>query len=252
VAVKRPVPLIRYLLPLAFLALWQAAVAAKLLDPLFFPPPSQLAATLVRMVRYGDLFPQMRLTLVRTAAGFVPGALAGILCGTAMGMSRTIRQTLEPSLSALYTLPKMTLLPMLMVLAGTGEAPRVILIAAAVWLQVSMHTLDGVSSIDAHYVEMAMNLRANRAMRFRRVYLPASAPQVFTGLRLGLGRAVGIAITSELLMAAGGLGGVLMRSWQSFAIDRVYASVIVVALLGVAVHNGLRSLESRLLPWRAR
>ena len=85
---------------------------------------------------------------------------------------------------------------------------------------------------------------------FRHIYLPASLPQIFTGLRLGTGRALGIAISSELLTAGGGLGGLVARSWRTFAMDQLYVAVIVAALLGASIHSGLKMLEIRLLPWR--
>jgi ABC-type nitrate/sulfonate/bicarbonate transport system permease component len=239
-------------LPAGLLAAWELAVALAWLDPLFFPPPSKLFATGFEMLRSGDLGEQIRITLSRTGAGFFAGALAGIVCGIFMGALEWVRRSLEPLISALYNLPKLTLLPMLMLLTGTGETPRLILIAAAVFLQVVMHTLDGVRGVSPHYVEMAVNHGASGWLLFRRVYLPASAPQIFTGLRLGMGRALALAISAELLTGAGGIGSLVMRSWQTFAIERLYVAVVTAALLGACVHKSLKLLETRLLPWRSR
>jgi NitT/TauT family transport system permease protein len=169
-----------------------------------------------------------------------------------MGALTPVRRSLQPLITALYNIPKLTLLPMLMLLAGTGEAPRLILISAVAFLQVAIHTLDGVRGISPHYVEMASHYGANRWLMFRRVYLPASSPQVFTGLRLGIGRSLGIAVSSELLTGAGGLGGLVMRSWQTFAIEKLYVAVIVTALLGALIHTVLRVMERRLLPWKVQ
>jgi NitT/TauT family transport system permease protein len=244
--------LMRWWFVVLLLAVWQVASSTSLLDPLFFPPPSTLFATSLAMVRSGDLAPRMRDTLVRTAVGFLPGAIAGILVGVAMGALTPVRRSLQPLITALYNIPKLTLLPMLMLLAGTGEAPRLILISAVAFLQVAIHTLDGVRGISPHYVEMASHYGANRWLMFRRVYLPASSPQVFTGLRLGIGRSLGIAVSSELLTGAGGLGGLVMRSWQTFAIEKLYVAVIVTALLGALIHTVLRVMERRLLPWKVQ
>jgi NitT/TauT family transport system permease protein len=232
------------------LAVWQVASSTALLDPLFFPPPSILLATCVAMFRSGDLAPQIRVTLARTAAGFLAGAVAGIVCGIAMGAFEPMRRSLEPLITALYNIPKLTLLPMLMLLAGTGEAPRLILISAVAFLQVAIHTLDGVRGISPHYVEMASHYGASRWLLFRRVYLPASSPQVFTGLRLGVGRSLGVAISAELLTGSSGLGGLVMRSWQTFAIEKLYVTVIVAAVLGALIHEVFRVMERRLLPWK--
>jgi ABC-type nitrate/sulfonate/bicarbonate transport system permease component len=251
---RRPGPpwLLQLWLPAALLAAWELAVAFSWLDPLFFPPPSKLFATGFEMLRSGDLGEPIRMTASRAGAGFLAGALAGIVCGTFMGALDPVRRSLEPLISALYNVPKLTLLPMLMLLTGTGETPRLILIAAAVFLQVVIHTLDGVRGVSPHYVEMAVNHGATRWLLFRRIYWPASAPPIFTGLRLGMGRALSIAIAAELLTGAGGLGGLVMRSWQSFAIERLYVAVTITALLGASIHKGLKLVEARLLPWHSQ
>jgi ABC-type nitrate/sulfonate/bicarbonate transport system permease component len=243
--------LMRWWFVALLLAVWQVASSTRLLDPLFFPAPSMLFATCVAMFRSGDFAPRILDTLIRTAAGFLPGAIAGIVVGIAMGALDSVRRSLEPLITALYNIPKLTLLPMLMLLAGTGETPRLILISSVAFLQVAIHTLDGVRGISPHYVEMASHYGANRWLMFRRVYLPASSPQVFTGLRLGIGRSLGIAISSELLTGAGGLGGLVMRSWQSFAIEKLYVTVMIAAVLGALIHTVLRAMEHRLLPWKA-
>lgn len=244
--------LLRVWVPITLLAAWQLAAALSWLDPLFFPPPSRLLATGVEMVRSGELAPQIRTTLFRAIAGFLAGAVAGIGCGAVMGAFNAVRRSIEPLIAALYHIPKLTLLPMLMIIVGTGEAPRQVLIGGVVFLQVVMHTLDGVRSVDPHYVEMAANHGATHGLLFRRVYLPASAPQIFTGLRLGFGRALGITISSELLIGGGGLGGLVMRSWETFEVERLYVAVIVAALLGVCIHKSLQLVEMRLVAWGAK
>jgi len=235
--------------PAALIAAWELAVRLSFLDSLFFPAPSRLFATGLEMLRRGDLGLSIRVTLTRAGTGFLIGALAGVSCGAAMGALKVVRRALAPLVAALYNSPKLTLLPMLMILAGTGETPRLILTAASAFLLVVMHTHDGIRSLNPHYVELAVDLGAKRWLLFRHVYLPATLPQIFTGLRLGMGRALGITISCELLTGAGGLGGLVLRSWRTFAIEELYVTVIVAALLGASIHGGLKVLETKLLPW---
>lgn len=240
---------IRVLVPLLLLALWEIAVRFGWLDALFFPPPTKLFDTAVLLTRNGDLGPRIATTLARAGSGFAIGALAGVLCGVAMGAVRLVRLAFSPLVSALYSVPKITLLPMLLLLAGVGEAPRQILIAATSFLVVVMHTQDGVQRVSRHFVEMARQYGASTWLVFRRVYLPACLPQLFTGIRLGMGRALVITISAELLTATGGLGGMVARAWQTFAIEQLYVAVIMSALLGACIHGTLRFLEARMLPW---
>ena len=244
----------KWLLPAApvvvLLALWQALAHARVLDPLFFPPPSVLAVTLVEMIRDGSLALHLAATLKRLAAGFLIGSITGISCGLLMGGSARLRQMFEPLVSALYSTPKLTLLPMLMLFFGVGEASRVFLIAAACFVLIAVHTLDAVRSVDPVHVEVARNYGARRWDVFRKVYVPASLPMIFTGLRLALGRGLVITVSVELVTPSEGLGSMIWLAWQSFATERLYIGVILTAVLGGMFHAGLRQLERKAIPWR--
>jgi len=234
-------------------AAWEASVRAGWLDALFFPSPSTLVKTFWAMVKSGEIAENAGRTLMRASVGFGIGAAAGILAGAAMGGSRWARWVLEPVTAAMNSSPKLTLFPMLMLVVGTGEPARQILLAATAFVIVTLTTFDGVSGINAHFKEMALNCGAGRGLLWRRVYLPASAPQIFSGLRLAMGRVLVMSITVEMLGGAGrGLGSLVWTSWQTFAIERLYVAVAISALFGLTIHHGLKSLESRLIPWRLK
>lgn len=239
-------------LPGGFLAAWQWAAAAGWLDPLFFPPPSRLAQAAVRQFVHGDLASQVYSTLARSFLGFLAGAVAGLVCGAAMGVSTRVHRSLEPLISALYSTPKITLLPMLMLLVGVGETSRLLIIAAGCFILVAMHTLDGITSVDPHYVDMAQNCGATREVLFRRVYLPACTPHVFTGMRLAAGRGLVTTLSVEMVSAGEGLGNVILHSWQTFSTERLYLAIVLTALLGAMLHQSLRGIEKRLIPWRKK
>lgn len=239
-------------LPSLILALWELAAAAKLLDPLFFPPPSQLLPAARRLIASGELGHHLGLTLARFLSGYAIGVSAGLATGILMGVFAILRRAFEPAISALYTTPKMSLLPMLMLLLGVGEAPRIVLIAAGSFIMLAIHGLDAVRGIDRTYLEMARNYGASRTALFRKVYLPATLPQVFTGLRLAMGRALMITVAVELVSSPEGLGGMIWSAWQTFATEKLYIGVILTAIMGSALHASLRRLETVAVPWRAR
>jgi ABC-type nitrate/sulfonate/bicarbonate transport system permease component len=232
------------------LALWQALAYTRVLDPLFFPPPSVLATTVVEMIRDGSLARHLAATVRRLAAGFLIGSLSGLSCGLLMGGSARLRQMIEPLVSALYSTPKLTLLPMLMLFFGVGEASRVFLIAASCFVLLAMHALDAVRGVDPVHVQVARNYGARRLDVLRKVYLPASLPMIFTGLRVALGRGLVITISVELLTPSDGLGSMIWLAWQTFATERLYIGVILTAALGGVFHAVLRRLERRAIPWR--
>jgi len=234
---------------LAGLSAWELFTRLGLLNPLFFPAPSFLVVSAWNMLLAGDLISQVWATVARTLAGFFLGALGGCLCGLVLGTVSSIRRSLEPLIFAIYTAPKLSLLPILMLFLGIGEAPKVALIASACFLILTFQTADAVRSISQSYVEIATNYGAGRFAVWRAVYLPASLPHLFTGLRLALGRALTIAVAVEMISSGDGLGGMLWWAWQTFTTDQLYIAVFAAAVLGVVFHASLHFLETKLVPW---
>jgi len=231
------------------LLIWEFSAHQGWLDPLFFPAPSYLCLAAWKMTFDGDLLSQVWLTLYRTVVGFTLGSLAGLICGLLMGGFSVIRRALEPLISAVYTTPKVSLLPILMLFFGIGEAPKLILASVGCWIIVALQVLDAVRRVKPGYVEMASNYGANRLEILQMVYLPASIPYVFTGLRLALGWALMITVAVEMVSSGDGLGGMLWLSWQTFTTEKLYVGVFIASTLGLLFHAGLRYFESKLIPW---
>jgi len=236
--------------PLAIIAAWELLSSTRVLEPLFFPAPSTLVQTGSEMIQTGELQRHLQTTLKRMLQGFVLGTTSGIVCGLAMGAIPVVRHALDPLISALWTSPKLTLLPMLIIIIGIGEAPKILLIAVGCFIVVALYTLDGVRGVNRGYVDLARNYGANHLAILRKVYLPAVSPAVFTATRLALGRALTLTVSVELLNSREGLGYLVYVAWQSFRIDRLYIAVVLTAGLGMLFHVSLCALEKRLLTWR--
>jgi ABC-type nitrate/sulfonate/bicarbonate transport system permease component len=242
---------LRAVLPLSLLALWEALVHFKFLNRLLFPPPSRLFQVALQMIRAGELPRHLLASLSRLGIGLAAGSVAGLLCGLLMGSSRTVRIALEPVVSAFYTLPKLALLPMLMVLLGVGEPAGIVVIAASCFTMLSIHSLDAVRNLNRAYVVVAVNHGAGRAAVLRRVYLPACAPEILTGLRLAAGRALVVTISVEMLASPDGLGSLIWISWQTLMTEKLYVALLAASATGLALHYAGRSLEAMLVPWKA-
>jgi ABC-type nitrate/sulfonate/bicarbonate transport system permease component len=193
---------------------------------------------------------QLGATLARTLAGAALGIVAGIVCGLLMGLSLPVQKSTESLLSILISTPKVSLLPILMLVLGIGEAPRLTLIATTAFVVVALQMLDAVLTLDGGYRELAANYGADSWQLIRWVYLPAALPHLFTGIRLGIGRALGTCITVEILGARHGIGHMIWSGWESFQPDRIYVGVFLTATLGVAFHLSLKAIERRIAPWR--
>jgi len=237
-------------LPAALMVIWELSVRFGLLDAVFYPPPSQLARAAARLWASGDLLTAMLATLTRALLGFIPGALAGAAIGAAMGSSAAIRQMVEPSLSSLYSVPKLALLPIFLLMLGVGETARLALISLGTALTMSIQLFDGVRGIDSGYVEMARNYGASRWALLKKVYFPGAMPSLFTGSRITLGRAIVLAISVELVTGSPGLGSMIWLAWQTFSTERLYVSVIAAGLIGYLSQTAILALEKRVLRWR--
>jgi NitT/TauT family transport system permease protein len=238
--------------PCSLLAGWEAGVRAGVVDAIFFPPPSALAARAAELVAQGLLPRACAHSVWRTLCALVPGAGLGILAGTAMGASDGVRRLFEPSFAALYSMPKLALLPVFLLILGVGEPARLALVALGVFLLMTMQVFDAARSLDAGHLEMARLYGASPWQLWRRVYGPACLPQIFTGLRLSFGRAFVMSISVELVTGAPGLGSLIWMAWQSFSPDRLYVAVLTAAALGYAAQTFLRRLERRAVPWKDR
>jgi ABC-type nitrate/sulfonate/bicarbonate transport system permease component len=237
-------------LPLLALVAWQIAVGAGFLNPLFFPAPSTLAGSAVKMIRSGELEWNAAATLGRTVVGFLTGSAAGLAVGLLMGGIASIRKSLQPIVSALNATPKVSLLPILILFFGVGEAAPITLIALSSLVIVSIHTFDAVQQIRPVWVELAVNYGATKRTLFHKIYLPACLPPVFTGLRLALANALVVAVACELVTPSSGLGSMIWLAWQTFSTDRLWIALLTTALLGSLLHEFLRRLEKRLVPWK--
>jgi len=238
-------------LPSLLLTLWEISSSSKWINPFFFPAPSKILATAAAMLVHGEVVRVLAATLSRWAGGALIGALLGIACGVVMGLSVTGRRTLLPFVSGLYATPKLTIFPLLLLLMGLGNAPKITLVALVSFIFLASQTHDAIRSVKPGYVEMARNYGAGRRALLRRVYLPAALPQIFTGLRLASARSLVVAISLELVSGTDGLGALIWLAWQTLATERLYVGILLAASLGIFMHRGLAALETKLVPWRA-
>ena len=232
------------------LAVWEALTRFHVLDPLFFPAPSTLFLTLGSLTASGEVGRQVTRTLQRTAAGFGVGVVGGAAASAILSVSATLRRASDPLIALLYSTPRLTLLPMVMLLVGVNDVARMLLVALGTALLMMIQILDAIGAINRDYVDMAVNYGANRAMVIRKVYLPACLPQIFTALRLAFSRALVLTISVELLNCQDGLGSMIWSAWQTFAIEKLYVSIALAGALGLLFQELFRQLEQRLAPWK--
>lgn len=235
--------------PVIMLVLWELLVRTNILDRRFFPAPTTVILVLVEMINSGEIFDHLFSSLQRIVAGFVLGAIPAVILGMLMGWSRGVRAFLDPIVAATYPIPKLSLLPLIIILFGIGEMSKIVVVAIAGFFIVLISTAAGVRRIDPTLLQAAHNYGAYGRKLFSKVILPASLPAIFTGLRLALGTSLLIIVAAEFVAAKQGIGYLIWLSWSTLSVGEMYAGLVVIALLGLLFTTGLERLGKKLMPW---
>jgi ABC-type nitrate/sulfonate/bicarbonate transport system permease component len=178
--------------------------------------------------------------------------LSGGVVGFLLGSSRLARAAFEPTLNALYTVPKLALLPLLLLIFGIGEEPKIILIAMTVFFFMWISTMEAVATLSEGYGEAARSFRAGWWTRFRHVTFPAVLPQIFVAMRVSAGVAVLVLVGAEFVQGGNGIGYLIWNSWSLFLADRMYVGITVVALMGVVFSAVIAAVGRAVMPWNSQ
>lgn len=231
------------------LTLWEIFVRVGLLNPVFFPPPTEISIVAVTALIRGDLLVHLWVSIRRIVLAFVLGGSSGIALGLVMGWSRPIRLLVNPYVSLFYPIPKIALVPILFAILGVSEMTRILLLSVAIFLLVTVNTMGGVRQIDDVHIDVALDNGASTIDLYRDVLIPGSLPEIFTGLSLGFGVGFGLLVVVEMIGASAGLGYVIWTGWRMFTIDRIYAALVMLNLLGIVFIYGINVVGDRVVTW---
>jgi ABC-type nitrate/sulfonate/bicarbonate transport system permease component len=237
------------LAPLMLLGFWEILSRTGSINPLFWPPPSSLWDTSVQLVQHGGLLTDIRISLQRILVGFFLGAIPGVILGVLMGLSWPVRVFMMPLATALYAIPKIALLPLVIIALGTGEEAKYAIVAISIFFLVALNTMTGVLTLDPIYRDVAHNLGASRFEVFRGVALPGALPSIFSGLRLALGFSLIVIVGTEFLMPKEGIGALIWESYSILAIKKMYVGLIVTGILGWLLILSIDLIERVAIPW---
>jgi len=236
--------------PIVLLLVWQLLGTFGAIDERFVPTPASIARTMYEMMANGTLWIHLKASFIRIGSGFVIGSIVGIALGVLMGLSRWLRAALDPIVAAVYPIPKISLLPLVMVFFGLGEASKIFIIAFAVVFIVLINTMSGVMSISSIYFDVAKNYRASKFKLFTRIIVPGALPSIFVGLRLAIGVALILIVAAEFVAARAGIGYLIWTSFEVMRIEEMFVGIILITAIGLVTAAILKEIERRVLPWR--
>jgi NitT/TauT family transport system permease protein len=238
--------------PLLFvlvIALWEAVVRGLKIPQFLAPAPTAVAASLVGGIRSHLYVEHFWVTLYEALAGFLIAAVTGIVLGALIAQFRLVERTLYPYLVALQTLPKIAIAPLIVVWFGFDISSKVVIAATVAFFPVLVNVIVGLKTIDAEKLELMRSLKATRWQTFRLVQFPNALPFVFAGLDIAVVFSVLGAIVGEFVGAQRGLGNLILQFNVALDIAGVFAVLILLSIMGVALHLVMRAIQKRVIFW---
>ncbi|MDU2065380.1 MAG: ABC transporter permease [Sporomusaceae bacterium] len=242
--------LLPLLSPLTLLLFWEILARTGFIDIRLYSSPTLIASTFLPLLYSGELAYNTLISVQRVLLGFLLGSLPGILLGISMGLSPVIRTLIEPLIAATYPIPKLAVMPLILLVFGIDETSKVFTIAIGVFYLVVINTLAGVVNIDKIYLDVAKNFGANRKDFYLTVALPGALPMIFAGLKLGMGMALILIVAAEMSAAKAGVGWMIWRSYDMFDIETMFVALITLSILGYIFSLVLDGVEKIVLPWK--
>jgi len=235
---------------LALIGLWQLGADAGLISPVFFPGPDRSFGTLWEQLHEPEFWHAFGETLRRMALGFVSAALIGIAAGALIGLSRNLRDYVEPTLELIRPLPASAVIPVFVLLIGLNERMIIAVIAFASLWPVLLGTVHGFKTIEPRLIEVSRLLHLSPLALVFKIALPNAMPDIFAGLRLALTVSLILAVVTEMLSGMPGLGHNIIMAARSFRSADLYAGIIVLGTIGYLTNIALERLERHMLRWR--
>jgi ABC-type nitrate/sulfonate/bicarbonate transport system permease component len=238
--------------PIGLLAIWQSLLALGLGDRRFIPAPSDIAQRFVGLIASGELEWHVAITLYRVLAGFIFGAVPAVGIGLLMAMFKPVRVVFDPLIAALFPIPKIALMPLLLLAFGLGDASKIALVAIAVFFPVVVNTYVGAANIEKIYWDVAENYGASRTVMFSRIVFFGALPTIFAGLRIALAVSFIVLVASEFVATKSGIGYLIWNSWELLQVDVMFVGIVTIGLLGLITSALFAEIERKAIPWKEK
>jgi ABC-type nitrate/sulfonate/bicarbonate transport system permease component len=231
-----------------FFVIWE--YFGRRMDPIFMAPPSAIFKAALELVQSGALAKALIQTLWPFAVGMALTVVVGIALGILMAQWRTLEYVLDPFVNALYAIPRIALIPLIILWAGLEFAGKVAILVSVAIFPITVNTYSGIRDVRGSMLEIGRAYGATEWQIFWKIVLPAAIPFIMAGIRLAVGLAIIGIIVAEFFTAISGLGGMIVEYANVFATAKLFVPIIVIAVVGVALTELVMWLERRLSRWR--
>ena len=231
-----------------FFVIWE--YYGRRMDPIFMAPPSAIFDAFLQLVQSGALRKAMIQTLWPFSVGMALTVIVGILLGILIAQWRTMEYILDPFINALYAIPRIALVPLIILWAGLEFVGKVTILVSVAIFPITVNTYSGIRDVRGAMLEIGRAYGATEWQIFSKIIMPAAIPFIMAGVRLAVGLAIIGIIVAEFFTAISGLGGMIVEYANVFATAKLFVPSIVIALVGVVLTEFVMWLERRMSRWR--
>ncbi len=227
----------------AFLILWEIATPLGIVKVADISRPSLVAKAFIELAISGEVFPHLGISLKEFILGFLLSLIIGIPLGVILGRYRILSLLLDPLFMAIYTMPRMAMLPLLVVWFGVGLGATIAVVFLGAVFPILVNTAVGIREIDPILIKAVRSFGGREWDVFKKVLIPGAIPPMMAGIRLGVGRGLLGMVVSEMYASTEGLGGQIALYGNSFRSTELIALIAVVSLLGFVAVDLIRRIE---------
>ena len=248
--------MISFVTTVVLIALWLIVTEAHWVKPLFLPSPvavwNKFVLAMTEGVSNSTLMQHTAASLGRVLGAFVLALVTAVPVGILMGVNRFVRGLFDPIIEFYRPLPPLAYLPLVIIWLGIGEFPKIFLIYLAIFAPMAIAARAGVKSVSIEQIHAAYAMGGTQGQIIRHVILKAALPEIFTGMRIGIGVGWTTLVAAEMIAADRGLGFMVLNAAQFLASDTVIMGIIVIGVFAFAFDLLIRYLERLLIPWKGR
>jgi NitT/TauT family transport system permease protein len=237
---------------LGFLLLWEMAFRFSWVNPVFISSPIKVLLAASQVFSSAEFRRDLATSGTEFLVGFAMAIAVGVPLGLAVGWYKRLYFALSPFIHTLNTIPRITLLPLIIIWFGIGIWSKIIVVFLGAVIPIMISTYAGVGTSEERFLRVARSFSASRGRIFRTIVLPGTVPFIFTGLKYGSGRALLGVIVGELYAATAGIGYFIASAGNALQTDKMLVGVLIVVAAGLVTMEGLNRIERRFDAWRPR
>lgn len=248
---KKALSVIEYFsLLVTLVAVWQIAANTGALNPIVLPAPSTILKTFIALIQKGTLQENLLISTKRVLTGYAIASVLAITLGIIMGLSSHFKRMTELIIQILKPIPPISWIPLVILWFGIGEEGKVFLIFIGSFFTILVNVIDGIRRIDVKLVELSDAMVIPKMKYITKVVIPYAAPNIFTGLRVGLGQSWMCVVAAELVASSTGLGYMIMYARQFGQTDVVIVGMLMIGIIGKVMDSLLMAIEKKVIRWK--